>query len=62
MRIYYDLGALGINDTYVYLEVDFLIANIVQMTFDIVLKPQMATSCLVRIRIKLKKEQPHYIE
>lgn len=61
-RIYSDTRTLCINDTYVSLEEDVLIAIIARMSFVTILNPPMATVWLVRIRNKLTKGQLHYIE
>ena len=55
VRIYYDLGAVRINNEYAPLEEDYLIGNVARMTFTTVLKPQASTVCEVKIKNKMKR-------
>ena len=62
VRIYYDLGAVRINNEYAPLEEDYLIGNVARMTFTTVLKPQASTVCEVKIKNKMKKGKAYVIE
>ena len=62
VRIYYDLGAVRINNEYVPLEEDYLIGNVARMTFTTVLKPQASTVCEVKIKNKMNKNKAYVIE
>lgn len=50
VRLYFDLGCLRINGTYVNLEEDIHIASIVRMKYTTVLKPQTAQICFGKVR------------